>query len=109
MHAGAPRRWVFDVKSLAATPSIAAEAGDFGEDCLSEASSAAARFGEKRREAAGRGGGCSFLWLLFFGHTKESNSHVARKRPLTYLLPNYLTRQIFTKHNSYYHCTTISN
>ena len=40
----------FDLKSPAAAPSIADEAGVFGEDCLSEASSAAARFGEKRRE-----------------------------------------------------------
>ena len=66
MHAGAPRRWVFDVKSLAATPSIAAEAGDFGEDCLSEESSAATRFGEKRREAAGRGKGVPFSLVTFF-------------------------------------------
>ena len=43
----------FDFKSPAAAPSIADEAGVFGEDCLSEASSAAARLarsaGNKRQ------------------------------------------------------------
>ena len=64
----------FDLKSPAAAPSIAGKAGVFGEDCLSEASSAAARFGEKRREAEGRGRGYSFLWLLSFEQAKESHS-----------------------------------
>ena len=74
--------FAFDLKSPAAAPSIAAKAGVFGEDCLSaeSASSAAARFGEKHREAEGRGGGCSFLWLLSFEQAKESDSPVARKR-----------------------------
>ena len=45
----------FDFKSPAAAPSIADEAGVFGEDCLSEASSAAARFGEKHRKQAAGG------------------------------------------------------
>jgi hypothetical protein len=47
----------FDFKSPAAAPSIAGKAGVFGEDCLSaeSASSAAARFGEKRRKQAAGG------------------------------------------------------
>ena len=42
----------FDFHSPAAAPSIADEVGVFGEDCLRAASpsSAAARFGEKRRK-----------------------------------------------------------
>ncbi len=62
-----------DLKSPAAAPSIADEAGVFGEDCQSaeSASSAAACFGEKRREAEGRGGGCRFLWLLSFWTSKR--------------------------------------
>ena len=53
----------FDLKSPAAAPSIADEAGVFGEDCLSaaSASSAAARFGEKHRKQAVGGS-------LFFGY-----------------------------------------
>jgi hypothetical protein len=53
-----------------AAPSIAAKAGVFGEDCLSaeSASSAAARFGEKRRIQAAAG--CLFVWLLYFGQAK---------------------------------------
>ncbi|MBC7756832.1 MAG: hypothetical protein H7Z20_09395 [Bdellovibrio sp.] len=52
----------FDLNSPAAAPSIEDKAGVFGEDCLSaeSASSAAARFGEKRRKQAARGS-------LFFG------------------------------------------
>jgi 2-hydroxychromene-2-carboxylate isomerase len=56
----------FDLKTPAAASSIAGKAGVFGEDCLSaeSASSAAARFVEKRREAEGRGGGV-FLFGYF--------------------------------------------
>jgi hypothetical protein len=41
-----------------------------GEDCLSEASSAAAHFVEQLREAVGLDLGCSFLWLLSFEQAK---------------------------------------
>jgi hypothetical protein len=64
----------FDFKPPAAAPSIAGKAGVFGEDCLSaeSASSAAARFGEKHREAEGRDGGCLFVWVLYFGQDKQN-------------------------------------
>ena len=54
---------VLTVNPPAAAPSIADEAGVFGEDCLRAASpsSAAARFGEKRRKQAAGGN-------LFFGY-----------------------------------------
>jgi hypothetical protein len=42
------------------------------EDCLSaeSASSAAPNFLNQRREAEGRGRGCIFVWLLYFGQAK---------------------------------------
>ena len=61
------------LQSPAAMPSNADESGVFGEDCLSEASSAAARFFEQRRETEGHDMGCHLLWLLSFGQAKESN------------------------------------
>ncbi len=67
----------FDVNSPAAAPSIAGKAGVFGEDCLSEASSAAARFGEKRRKQAAGG---SLLFGYFFLVTQEKVTRLEAKK-----------------------------
>ena len=48
-------KMVLTLKSPAAAPSSTVKAGVFGEDCLSEASSAAARFDEAAQEISGRG------------------------------------------------------
>ena len=42
-------------------------------------SSAAPNFLNQRRTAEGRGGGCSFLWLLSFEQAKESHSPKGEK------------------------------
>ena len=47
-----------------AAPSSTAKLGVFGEDCLSEASSAAAQFCEAAQEISGSG--VSFSWVTFF-------------------------------------------
>jgi hypothetical protein len=54
--------------------------GDFSEDCLSEASSAAAHIFEALQDTSGRG--CHLLWLLSFGQAKESNSPAGRDRQI---------------------------
>jgi hypothetical protein len=70
--------FAFDLKSPAAAPSIAGKAGVFGEDCLSaeSASSAAARFGEKRRKQAVGG---SLLFGYFFLATQEKVTRLGAK------------------------------
>ena len=58
-------------------PSNADESGVFGEDCLSEASSAAARFDEKRRKQAV--GGAFFFGYFLLGKQKKVTRLEAKK------------------------------
>jgi hypothetical protein len=63
---------------------IAAKAGVFGEDCLSEASSAAARFGEKHRKQAV--GGALFFGYFLLSKQKQSDSPTGEKEYLRQML-----------------------
>jgi hypothetical protein len=68
------RNGYFQTKSLPDAPSSAEQSGDFGEDCLSEASSAAARLIEQHRELRRSAAeGALLLWSLSFGQAKESD------------------------------------
>lgn len=70
LHDSESAKMVLTFNPLNAMPSNADESGAFGEDCLSVASSAAARLFEEHRVTEVHGMECLLLWLFLDGLNK---------------------------------------